>query len=177
VVRLTSQNFSRRWPIFHPLGECEWRAVVMVMPAGDKSWLVYQSLLVVLPAERHPKRVGGIDKGMRILHIQYLWYVSRSFTCCKILQHGTSGFTSYPKEGVLWIFIALKNLSPRLGLNPRPLGPVAGTLTTTPLRWPLLLTDSDSRQPTSALITHNKKTMLWCRHQIFALHYIAWWIA
>jgi hypothetical protein len=29
------------------------------------------------------------------------------FMCHKILQHGTSGFTS-PKEGVLWIFIALK---------------------------------------------------------------------
>jgi hypothetical protein len=29
------------------------------------------------------------------------------------------------------IFIALKNSSPRLGVNPRPLGPVASTLTTT----------------------------------------------
>jgi hypothetical protein len=31
----------------------------------------------------------------------------RSLTCRKILRHGTSGFTSYQKEGVLWIFIAL----------------------------------------------------------------------
>jgi hypothetical protein len=39
----------------------------------------------------------------------------------------TSGslFTSPPKEGVLRIFIALKNASNRPGLNPRPLGPVA----------------------------------------------------
>jgi hypothetical protein len=29
-------------------------------------------------------------------------------TCRKILRHGTSGFTSHPKESVLRIFIALK---------------------------------------------------------------------
>jgi hypothetical protein len=52
----------------------------------------------------------------------------------KILQNGTSGFTSDPKEGVLRIFTALKNPSSRPGLNPRPLGPVASTLTTTPPR-------------------------------------------
>jgi hypothetical protein len=32
-----------------------------------------------------------------------------SLTCCKILWHGADGFTSLPKEGVLRIFIALKN--------------------------------------------------------------------
>jgi hypothetical protein len=37
---------------------------------------------------------------------------------------------------VLRIFIAFKNPSPRPGLNPRPLVPVASTLTTTPPRWP-----------------------------------------
>jgi hypothetical protein len=57
-----------------------------------------------------------------------------SFTCRKILLHGTSGFTSHPKEGVLRIFIALKNLSPWPGSNPRPLDPVASTLTTAPSR-------------------------------------------
>jgi hypothetical protein len=31
-----------------------------------------------------------------------------SLTCCKILRHGASFFTSHPKEGVLRIFIALK---------------------------------------------------------------------
>jgi hypothetical protein len=56
--------------------------------------------------------------------------VNGSLTCHKIL-HGASSFTSHPKEGVLWIF---KNLSPRLGLKPQPLGPVASTLTATPLR-------------------------------------------
>jgi hypothetical protein len=75
-----------------------------------------------------------MEDGMRILLIQYLWYVNGSFTSSKILRHGTSGFTFQPKEGVLPIFMALKNASPRPGLNPRPLGPVASTLTATPPR-------------------------------------------
>jgi hypothetical protein len=62
------------------------------------------------------------------------WDFKRSFTCHKILRHGTSSFTSHPKEGVLRIFIALKNPSPWLGSNPQPLGPVASTLTTAPPR-------------------------------------------
>jgi hypothetical protein len=32
----------------------------------------------------------------------------RSLTCLKVLRHGTSGFTSSTKEGLLRIFIALK---------------------------------------------------------------------
>jgi hypothetical protein len=46
-------------------------------------------------------------------------------TCRNILRHEASGFTSHPKD-VLQIIIAVK--------NPRPLGPVASTLTTTPPR-------------------------------------------
>jgi hypothetical protein len=45
------------------------------------------------------------------------------------LRQGTDGFTSPPKEVVLRIFITLKNQS-----NPRTLGPVASTLTTSPPR-------------------------------------------
>jgi hypothetical protein len=55
-------------------------------------------------------------------------------SCCKILRHRTSGFTSHPKEGVLRIFIALRNPSPRPGSNVVPLGPATSTLTTTPPR-------------------------------------------
>jgi hypothetical protein len=51
---------------------------------------------------------------------QYLRYVSRSFTCCKVLWRGASSFTFHPKEGVCCRF-----LSPRPGLNLQPLGPVA----------------------------------------------------
>jgi hypothetical protein len=109
-------------------GECKWIAVMMMMPVGDNSWLVYQ---------RQMERVGGMDEDIRILRIQYLWCVNGSFTCRNILRHGTSGFTSYRKECVLRIFIALKNASPRSGLIPLPLGLVASTLTTTsPRRRP-----------------------------------------
>jgi hypothetical protein len=71
-----------------------------------------------------------MDEGNENLVCPSLWDFKRSFTYPKILRHGTSGFTSHPKEGVLRIFIALKNPSPWPGLNPRPLGPVANTLTT-----------------------------------------------
>jgi hypothetical protein len=40
------------------------------------------------------------------------WDFKRSLTGRKSLRHGTSGFTSHPKEGVLRIFIALKNQLP-----------------------------------------------------------------
>jgi hypothetical protein len=50
-VKLTTQNRGHHWPIVHALGECEWRAVVVMTPAGDNFWLVYQSSLAVLPAE------------------------------------------------------------------------------------------------------------------------------
>jgi hypothetical protein len=62
------------------------------------------------------------------------WDFKSSFTCRKIFRHGNSGFTSYPKEDVLRIFIALKNPSPWPGSNPQPLDPVARTLTSTPPR-------------------------------------------
>jgi hypothetical protein len=84
--------------------------------------------------QRHLEGVGGLHKGGRILRIQHLRYVNGSFTCRKILLRRTSGFASHPNEGVLWIFITVKNPSPPPGLNPWPLGPVASTLTTTPPR-------------------------------------------
>jgi hypothetical protein len=39
------------------------------------------------------------------------------FAYSKLLQHGATGFTSPPKEGILRIFITLKNPLLRLGLN------------------------------------------------------------
>jgi hypothetical protein len=44
------------------------------------------------------------------------------------LQHGTDGFTSSPKEGVLRIFLPLKIQRLRPGLNPRTWVPNASTL-------------------------------------------------
>jgi hypothetical protein len=50
------------------------------------------------------------------------WNFKRSLTCRKILRHGTSGFTSHPKEGVLRIFIALKKFIALDGLEPATIG-------------------------------------------------------
>jgi hypothetical protein len=38
------------------------------------------------------------------------------------LRHGTEGFTAPPKEGVLRIFFALKNLTASAGFQPANLG-------------------------------------------------------
>jgi hypothetical protein len=75
-----------------------------------------------------------MDEEVRILSIQCLKYLKGYLHAVKSYDMGPSRFTTHPKEGVLRIFIALKNPSPWPGLNPRPLGPVASTLTTTPPR-------------------------------------------
>jgi hypothetical protein len=72
-----------------------------------------------------------MDEGNENLVYPSPWDFKSSLIYRKILRHGTSGFISHPKEGVLQIFIALKNTSPWPSLNPRPLGLVASTLTTT----------------------------------------------
>jgi hypothetical protein len=53
-----------------------------------------------------------MGKGNENLVYPSPWDFKRFFTCRKILRHGTSGFTSDPKEGVLRIFVALKNPLP-----------------------------------------------------------------
>jgi hypothetical protein len=83
-------------------------------------WQFYQ--------QRYLGQIGGMDEGVRILPIN-IWK-----TCRKILRHGNFSFSFHPKEDVLRIFIALKSPSPRSGLNSRPLGPAASTLTTTQSR-------------------------------------------
>jgi hypothetical protein len=67
-----------------------------------------------------PERSGGpvsrdiygasrrMDEGNENLVCPSPWDFKRSLTRRKILRHGTSGFTSHPKEGVSRIFIALK---------------------------------------------------------------------
>jgi hypothetical protein len=60
----------------------------------------------------------------------WLSYPGSTFcvTDLKIFQHGADVCTSPPKECVLRIFIALKNPSPRPGLNPRTFSPVASVV-------------------------------------------------
>jgi hypothetical protein len=67
----------------------------------------------------------------------YLYHTSRDLylTCHKILWHGADGFTSAPKEVILWIFITLKKIHRFWpGFNPQTLGPVASKITITPPR-------------------------------------------
>jgi hypothetical protein len=133
-VRLCLIIAPTNGPIVHPPADMwTWRTMVVMMSAADNSWLVHQSSLAVLPAETSGASRGNGRKSENFAY-QYLKYLKGSLTCRKILRHGTSGFTSHPKEGVLRIFIALKDPSPRPNLNPRPLDPVASTLTTTSSR-------------------------------------------
>jgi hypothetical protein len=138
-VRLTSQNRCHHWPVVHPQGERERGSC----GDDDVDWV---SLLTRLPELYGSPSSRDIwreweewMKEWEFPHTQYLWYVNGSLTCRKILRHGAPGFTSHPKEGVLRMFINLKNPSPRPGFNPRPLGLVASTLTTTPPRRHLQL--------------------------------------
>jgi hypothetical protein len=131
-----------------PVDMWAWRPMVMIMPAADSSWLVHKSSLAVLPAyiSEASRRNGRKSDNFSY---QYLKYLKGSLTCRKILRHGTSGFTSHPKEGVLRIFIAVINPWPRSGLNRRPLDPVASTVTTTPPRRLLLYRTSEDILNTS----------------------------
>jgi hypothetical protein len=80
------------------------------------------------------ERVGGMGEGVRILFIS-IWDTSTDFQhVVKSYDMGPPALFPIREEGVLRIFIALENSSPQPGLNPWPLGPVASTLTTTPLR-------------------------------------------
>jgi hypothetical protein len=97
-----------------------------------------------------------MDEGNENLVFPTPWDFKRSLTCRKIL-HGTSGFTSHPKEGVLLIVIVLKNPSSLAGSNRRPLSPMVSTLTTTPprrLKWVILAT----KRWTLAVVTWLKET-------------------
>jgi hypothetical protein len=114
-----------------------WRTMEKIMPCWDNSWVVHQSSLAVPPAEMSGASRSNVRRSKNFAH-QCLKCFKGSVTCRKILGHGISGFTSHPKEGVLRIFIAVKNPWPWPGLNPRALSPAASTLTTTPLRRHLL---------------------------------------
>jgi hypothetical protein len=112
---------------------CEHGPMVVMMPSGDNSWLAHQSSLAVLPTETSVANSRNWRRNENF-GFQCVWYLKELLTYCEILRHGTSGFTSCAKEYVLRTVIVLRNPSPRPCLNPRPLGPVASTLATTPPR-------------------------------------------
>jgi hypothetical protein len=89
-----------------------WIDMVMMMPAGGKTPDSSITALLKSYQQRHLDRVGGMEEGVRISRIQYLWYVNGSITSRKILRHETSGVTSHPKKGVLRIFIASAGFEP-----------------------------------------------------------------
>jgi hypothetical protein len=92
------------------------------------TWVLWQS-----HQQKYLERVEGRRRNENFAYSVSL-ICQRIFTCRKILRHGSSGFASHPKEDVLRIFIALKNPSPQPVFNPRPLCPVASTVTTAPPR-------------------------------------------
>jgi hypothetical protein len=120
---ILSQNCGHQRPIIHPAGDI-WACRVMVvkimmmMPAGDNSWLVHQSSLAVLPSEKS-RRNGRRRENFAY---QYLTHLKGSSTRRKILRNATSSVTSHTKEGLLRIFISLKN--PSLWWTNQELSPV-----------------------------------------------------
>jgi hypothetical protein len=73
---------------------------MMMKPAVDNFWLVYQSYLTVLTAETFgaSSRSGRRNENFVI---QYLWYVNGFLHAVKSYDVRPSCFTSHPKEGVL----------------------------------------------------------------------------
>jgi hypothetical protein len=131
-VRLCLRTAAVNGHVVYP--SCDmwaWGATLMMVMVGYKSWLVHQSSLAVLPEETSET---SRRNGQRSGNSAYLRYLKESLTCLKNLRNETSGFTSHPKEGVLQIFIALKNPSPQPSFNPWPLGSLASILTGAPPR-------------------------------------------
>jgi hypothetical protein len=85
----------------------------------ESSWFVYQSSPVLLQAESSSSDAGGSGQGNDEFFLtKYFFHTWKcSLTSCKILWHIADGFTSPPKEGVLRIFIAVKNPSPSAGFE------------------------------------------------------------
>jgi hypothetical protein len=85
-----------------------------------------EKLLIYPPqfSDNPTSKVGGNGKGnYEFCLMKYLFHALKGFlTCSNILKHGANDFTSPLKEGVLWIFIALKNPSPSVGSEPANLG-------------------------------------------------------
>jgi hypothetical protein len=126
-------------PTVHPRVMAMWTMVwwyrLGIAPIFSTRALWQPSVLSGGPVTREISGASRtIDEGNENFVYPSQWDFKRSLICRKILQHGTSGFTSHPKEGVLRIFIALKNPSPWPGSKPRPSGPLASTLTSTPPR-------------------------------------------
>jgi hypothetical protein len=101
---------------------------IEMMSTQENFWFVHQSSLAILPAESSGRKQEEWGREWWICPCKRFFYMPL------ILQHGASNFTHTHKEGMLWMFIALKNPLPWLALNMWTLGPMASILTITPPR-------------------------------------------
>jgi hypothetical protein len=75
-----------------------------MMSAEENFWFVHQRSHSILLAESSGSKQEERAKGMMNLASRsFLFILANYFTCHIILRHGTSGFTSPPKEGMLLI--------------------------------------------------------------------------
>jgi hypothetical protein len=88
----------------------------MMMSTDGNSCPIHQSSPAVLHAEPSRSKSGGTGEGNDEFCLAK--YFFHTLICRQILRHAASGFTSPPKEGVLRIFITLKNLSPFAEFQP-----------------------------------------------------------
>jgi hypothetical protein len=92
----------------------------------ETSWFIHHS---------SPSKPEERSKGIIIWCCDvFCSYLQGIFAARKNLRHRTDGFTFHPQEGVMQIYIALRNPSPWPGMNPRTLGLMASTLTIAPPR-------------------------------------------
>jgi hypothetical protein len=73
-VTLCLRTEATNGPIVHPPGDMwTWRAVVLMMPAGNNFWLVHQTSLAVLPAEisRENSRNGRRSENFAYQYLKY----------------------------------------------------------------------------------------------------------
>jgi hypothetical protein len=101
--------------LHHPRDIWTWRTMVR--------WY-WQSSLTIIQGKSSSSKAEKLCKEMVNLSLRsiFVYTPKRSLTCRKILRHGADGFTSPPKEGVLRIFIAVKNSSALAGIEAANLG-------------------------------------------------------
>jgi hypothetical protein len=135
-VRLRLWTAATNGPVVHPPGDTwAWRTMVELYQQG-KTPVSPTTALRKSYQQSSSSRVGRTGEGNdEFCLTKYLFHTSKgSLTCHKFLRDGADSFTFPPKEGVLQIFIALKNPSPSAGFHPRTLDSMASTLTITPPR-------------------------------------------
>jgi hypothetical protein len=100
-VRLRLRTAAINGPIFRPLDY-----ITGENPGNPTSTII-------------SSEAGGTGEGKdEFCFTKYLFHTLKgSLTCCKILRHGADCFTFSLKEGVLRIFVVIKNLSPSAGFE------------------------------------------------------------